>query len=255
MKMKKGIKRVLGSVVLTGGVVFYCLSGLASSPLPKVEINGVSVYSPISYSTREKTMVDVNAFFNVMKGRFDYNKEQSTIVYRGEAAAVKRSNGGLVADVKDLADLIDADNVKVRNNGSIYILVLPEGTIKLSQSYKTTGEHWANPAEDVLVYEDTEGQLDKHGQAIPVFKTIYGVYQGELIFLEQMIAQTYMEGPHAKSWTNLPGMRGLPSPSIVQTDIEFKPAGHHSYQASHYDFHQYFITDKEQQKIKGLDLP
>lgn len=59
--------------------------------------------------------------------------------------------------------------------------------------------------------------------------------------------KAFVEG---KSFTNLKGMKGVPSPAVVQTDIEFQPTGHAGFEIPHYDIHMYFITDKQQQAIK-----
>ena len=250
MKMKK----VLGSVVLAGVLGFSALSAFASSPAAKVEINGVSVYSPNSYKERKgKIMVDVDAFFNVMKTDYQYNQKKRTITYKDENIPVKKKAGGLVADFEDLANLIDAKSTKTKEDGTKYALVLPDGVDKLTESVPKMGEHWADLKKDVLVYGDNETHRDSDGQSVPVFKTIYGVHDGELVFIEQMIAQSYMEGENARSWLNLEGMRGLPSPSVVQTDIEFQQNGHEGYLIPHYDFHHYFISDEEQQAIGGME--
>ena len=88
MKMKK----VLGSVVLAGVLGFSALSAFASPPAPKVEINGVSVYSPISYKERKgKTMVDVDAFFHVMKTDYQYNQKKRTITYKDEIFQLRKN--------------------------------------------------------------------------------------------------------------------------------------------------------------------
>ena len=250
MKMKK----VLGSVVLAGVLGFSAVSAFASTPAPDVEINGVSVYSPISYKERKgKTMVDVDAFFDVMKTDYQYNHKKRTITYKDETIPVKKKSGGLVADFEDLANLIDAKSTKTKKDGTKYALVLPEDTTKITESVPAMGEHWMNPKKDILIYGENETHLDDKGQPVPVFKTIYGVHEGELVFIEQMIAQSYMEGEKARSWLNLEGMKGLPSPAIVQTDIEFQPHGHEGYLVPHYDFHHYFISDEEQQAIGGME--
>lgn len=254
MKLKKGIKRVVGLAAIIGGLTAYSFSGLATTASPTVEINGVSVYSTLSYSTKEKTMIDINAFFNVMKSDYHYDKAKLTISYEGETASVEKHNGGLLANINDLANIIDAAKLKVREDGSFYILVLPKGTVKLSESYKGMGEHWANPAEDIFMYKETEGRDDQAKNPVPESQTIYGVYDDELVFLKQIIAQTHLEGTEVKSWRNLPGMKGLPSPAIVQSDIEFYPEGHLNYDVPHYDFHHYFISNKKQHSIKGQDL-
>lgn len=37
-------------------------------------------------------------------------------------------------------------------------------------------------------------------------------------------------------------------------DAEFQPEVHANYEVPHYDFHHYFISEEEQQAIKGQDL-
>ena len=93
------------------------------------------------------------------------------------------------------------------------------------------GEHWANPQ---------AGDLPTG--------PIYGVYNGKLVFLEYMVAQEdFVKGiNHA----NVSGMKGVPSPAVVQMDIEFQPHGHEGFEVPHYDIHAYFITEEEQQAIK-----
>ena len=141
MKMKK----VLGSVVLAGVLGFSAVSAFASTPAPKVEINGVSVYSPISYKEKKgKTMVDVDAFFHVMEADYQYNDKKRTITYKDETIPVKKKSGGLVADFEELANLIDAKSTKTKDDGTKYALVLPEGTEKITESVPKMGEHWTN---------------------------------------------------------------------------------------------------------------
>ncbi|MBW5447666.1 hypothetical protein GE107_16545 [Cohnella sp. CFH 77786] len=112
----------------------------------------------------------------------------------------------------------------------VYVLVLPQGTIQLEPVVvPAMGEHWANPAD------------------LPT-GPIYGVYKDKLVFIEYMISQQdFKEG---KSFDNLQGMKGLPSPAIVQSDIGFMPEGHPGFEVPHYDLHYYFISDAEQQQIK-----
>lgn len=91
------------------------------------------------------------------------------------------------------------------------------------------GEHWANPVD------------------MPVCP-IYGVYKGKLVFLEYMISQD--DFAKGKNHQNLEGMKGLPMPSVVQTDVEYQSTGHPGFEIPHFDIHAYFISDKEQQDIK-----
>lgn len=204
---------------------------------PKVEINGVGVYSPISYADNGGTWVDVDAFFHVLKASYELDKQGKNLIFKNETIPVKKHKNGIVAEVKDLAEVIDATQIKEDKDGSVYLLVLPEGTVQISAAVPQMGEHWTNPQEDILIMENDD----------PVFKTIYGVYEGKLVFIEQMISQKYfVEG---KSFVNFAGMKGLPSPAIDHTNIEFIPTGHEGYTMPHYDIHHYFITPEEQAKI------
>ncbi|MGO4888044.1 hypothetical protein ACJ2A9_09825 [Anaerobacillus sp. MEB173] len=47
------------------------------------------------------------------------------------------------------------------------------------------------------------------------------------------------------------GMRGLPSPLINHTNIEFLPEGHEGFEVPHYDIHHYFVTPSERDAIEG----
>jgi hypothetical protein len=91
-------------------------------------------------------------------------------------------------------------------------------------------EHWPNPQ---------AGDL-------PV-GPIYGIYEGKLGFLEYMIAQDdFVTGVN---YVNLAGMKGVPSPAVVQMDIEFQAEGHEGFEVPHYDIHAYFISDEDQHSI------
>ncbi|MBD0379521.1 hypothetical protein ICC18_05290 [Paenibacillus sp. WST5] len=107
---------------------------------------------------------------------------------------------------------------------------MPKGTVQLEPVViPAMGEHWANPTD------------------LPS-GPIYGVYNDKLVFIEYMISQQdFQDG---KSFENLQGMKGLPSPPIVQSDIGFMPKGHPGFEIPHFDLHYYFISDEEQQLIK-----
>ncbi|MBW5446164.1 hypothetical protein GE107_08830 [Cohnella sp. CFH 77786] len=131
-----------------------------------------------------------------------------------------------------MADAVHAQNVSWdKAKQEAYVLALPEGSIKISGVVPAMGEHWANPQ---------AGDLPTG--------PIYGVYEGKLVFLEYMIAQDDFE--KGVNHVNLPGMKGVPSPAVVQMDVEFQAHGHEGFEVPHYDIHAYFISDEEQQKIK-----
>ena len=151
------MKKVLGSVVLAGVLGFSAVSAFASTLAPKVEINGVSVYSSISYKEKKgKTMVDVDAFFHVMEADYQYNDKKRTITYKDETIPVKKKSGELVADFEELANLFDAKSTKTKDDGTKYALVLPEGTNKITESVPKMGEHWTNLETDILLYGPDE---------------------------------------------------------------------------------------------------
>jgi hypothetical protein len=110
--------------------------------------------------------------------------------------------------IQDLAAAVGAQKISW-DAGMLeaYVLVLPEGSIKLTPVVPAMGEHWAKP------------------QDMPI-------------------------GPKGSSHTNLGGMKGVPSPSVVQSDIEFQQHGHEGFEIPHYDIHAYFITDEQQQQVK-----
>lgn len=239
-KVGKMTTWLLAGVFLMFVLLFSFAAVYAKQDGPKVEINGVGVYSPISYAQKGEIWVDVDAFFHVLKSSYKLDDQGNNLTFKDETIPVKNHKDGIVAEVKDLAEVIDATQLTEEQDGSIYVLVLPNGTVQITPVIPQMGEHWTNPEEDILIMENND----------PVFKTIYGVYEGKLVFIEQMISQKYLvEG---KSFVNFAGMKGLPSPSIDHTNIEFIPTGHEGYTMPHYDIHHYFITPEEQEKI-GLD--
>ncbi len=240
LRRGKILKGLLGSLFLSAVLLFSFSAAFAKQESPKVEINGVGVYSSVSYTKNGETWVDVDAFFHVLKASYQLDKEGKQLTYKNETIAVKNNRDGLVAKVEDLVEVIDATQMNKYQDGSIYILALPKGTIPITPVIPQMGEHWINPQEDILVMENDD----------PVYKTIYGVYKGKLVFIEQMISQKYFKV--GKSFVNFAGMKGLPSPAIDHTNIEFIAEGHEGYTMPHYDIHHYFITAEEQAEI-GMD--
>jgi len=230
---KKFLIGIFSIVVL----LFSFTGAYAKQGVSKIEINGVGVYSPISYAKDGKTWVDVDAFFHVLKSSYNLDEKGKNLIFKNKKIPVNNYKNGIVAEVNDLAKVIDATQVKKSKDGSIYFLVLPKGTVQITPVVPQMGEHWTNPQEDILIMENDD----------PVYKTIYGVYNGKLVFIEQMISQKYfIEG---KSFVNFAGMKGLPSPAIDHSNIEFVSSGHEGYTMPHYDIHHYFITPEEQEKI------
>ncbi|MCD9024747.1 hypothetical protein [Cohnella silvisoli] len=199
-----------------------------------VLINGVPVQSKANHNRNGKVYVSVEAFATVLEQKVSYNSKHTQAVLNGKTIANLLSNKGeATAWVKDLADAIGAQMVTWDpQKMELYVLALPKGTIPLDPAVvPAMGAHWANP---------------QAGDA--PMGPIYGVYKGKLVFIEYMIAQEdFVQG---KSHINLGGTKGMPMPRIEQTDIEFQPDGHPGFEVPHYDIHNYFVTDEEQQLIK-----
>lgn len=199
-----------------------------------VLINGVPVQSKANHSRNGKIYVSVDAFATVLEQDVTYNSKHTEAVLNGKTIAKLISNNGeATAWVKDLADAIGAQMVTWDpQKMELYVLALPKGTIPLDPAIvPAMGAHWANP---------------QVGDA--PMGPIYGVYKGKLVFIEYMIAQEdFVQG---ESHVNLGGMKGMPMPRIEQTDVEFQPKGHPGFEVPHYDIHNYFVTEEEQQLIK-----
>ncbi|WP_438447312.1 hypothetical protein [Gorillibacterium sp. sgz5001074] len=205
----------------------------ADGPLT-VLINGVPVQSPANHvNTDGKTYVSVQAFAAIAGVEAEFGDGGRTAAVGGVLLAdLERTGGVLTAWVRDLAKAIGAQSVTWDEAASeAYVLYLPKGSIQLDQiPVPKMGEHWANPQ---------AGDMPTG--------PIYGVYKGKLVFLEYMIDQKdFIDG---KNHVNLAGMKQVPMPSVVQTDIEFQPKGHPGMEIPHYDIHLYFISDEEQQAI------
>ncbi|HZG87808.1 hypothetical protein [Paenibacillus sp.] len=200
-----------------------------------VLVNGVPVQSAANHiGTDGKAYVSVQAFAELFGEEAAVSADRKTLSLRGkQIGAIRVVQGEPTARVRDLADAIGAQQIAWDADArEAYVLALPKGTIQLDpEVVPAMGEHWANPE---------AGDL-------PI-GPIYGVYKGKLVFLEYMIAQDdFVTG---KNHVNLEGMKGVPMPPIVQTDIEFQPEGHPGFEIPHYDLHFYFIADEEQQAIR-----
>ncbi|SEC29406.1 hypothetical protein [Paenibacillus sp. GP183] len=70
---------------------------------------------------------------------------------------------------------------------------------------------------------------------------------GKLVFLEYMIAQDdFVKGVNH---VNLGGMKGVPSPAVVQLDVEFQPHGHSGFEVPRYSRVFYFRRRAAEYKI------
>lgn len=198
-----------------------------------VLVNGVKVVSSANHLNGSKTYVSVKAFAELFNLSFTKDTKSNAIVFNEKTISDLRvKNGETTAWIRDLANAVNAQQVSwSKENQEVYVLVLPAGTIQISESVPAMGEHWSNPQ---------AGDLP--------LGPIYGVHEGRLVFLEYMVAQDDFE--KGINHVNIAGMKGVPSPPVVQMDIEFQSQGHEGFEVPHYDIHAYFISEDEQQNIK-----
>ena len=195
-----------------------------------VVVNGVEVKSEANHFHQSQTYVSVEAFANLFGKSFELSDNNQSVTFNGKEIQVRMAHGEPTAWIRDLSAAVNATKVSWNpQTQEAYVLVLPEGTIQLEPfPVPAMGEHWANPAE------------------MPI-GPIYGVFQDKLIFIEYMIPHDdFINGV---SHVNLDGMKGVPSPAVVQTDVEYQPVGHPGFEIPHFDIHAYFISDEEQHKI------
>ncbi|MFC5406060.1 hypothetical protein [Cohnella soli] len=234
MKKSTLLLTMLVCSTLIGG----SLSASAHSVAPKaaelsVLVNGVPVQSSDNHTWNGKTYVSVAQFAKLFNKTAIVGKDNKSVTFNGKTISnVRLHEGTMTAWIRDLADAVHAQAVTVdATKNEVYVLALPEGTVQITPLVPAMGEHWSNPQ---------AGDLPTG--------PIYGVYKGKLVFLEYMVAQEdFVAG---KNHVNVPGMKGYPSPSVVQFDLEFQEHGHEGFEVPHYDIHAYFISDEEQQKIK-----
>ncbi len=199
-----------------------------------VVVNGVKAESAADHTTADgKRYVSIRAFAELFDRSFALKGGNREAVFNERTVPnVRMIQGEPTAWIRDLAAAVGAQQVTYdAERNEIYVLALPEGSIQVSETVPAMGEHWGNPQ---------AGDL-------PV-GPFYGVHEGKLVFLEYMIDwKDFQEG---KNHVNLKGMKGVPSPEVVQVDVEFQPAGHPGFETPHYDIHLYFISDSEQQQIQ-----
>ncbi|WP_219640463.1 hypothetical protein [Cohnella sp. CFH 77786] len=196
-----------------------------------VLVNGVRLNSGANHFASGKLFVSLDAFAYLFGKDAAVAADNRTAVFNGVTLKeIRLYKGEPTAPIRDLAAAIGAQQVSWNEeNQEAYVLALPAGSIQLTPVVPAMGEHWGNL------------------QDLPT-GPIYGVYEGKLVFIEYMIAQEdFIKGT---SHVNLSGMKGVPSPAVIQTDIEFQEHGHEGFEIPHYDIHAYFITDEEQQQIK-----
>ncbi|MFC5468286.1 hypothetical protein ACFPPD_06100, partial [Cohnella suwonensis] len=221
--MKKTIAMALGLfILLSANVSAHGVTMAAATEKSAgltVQVNGVEVVSAANHQSKDgKAYVSVKAFADLFDKTYSVNKERQTAEFNGKTIATRVKSGEPTAWVRDLANAVGAQNVSWdKAKQEIYVLALPEGSVKISEVVPAMGEHWANPQ---------AGEL-------PI-GPIYGVYNGKLVFLEYMIAQDdFVKG---NSHANLSGMKGVPAPAVVQMDVEFQATGHEGFEGKRQTF-------------------
>lgn len=196
-------------------------------------VNGVEVQSTANHMWKGKIYVSVSQFAKLFDKDATISADHKSVQFNGSTITDVRLQGGeMTAWIRKLADAVEAQNISWdASSNEAYVLALPKGSVQITPVVPAMGEHWSNPE---------AGDLPTG--------PIYGVYKGKLVFLEYMVAQEDFKA--GKNHVNLAGMKGVPSPAVVQFDLEFQEHGHEGFEVPHYDIHAYFITEEEQQKIK-----
>ncbi|WP_202916282.1 hypothetical protein [Paenibacillus mesophilus] len=233
--MNKNIMMLLLVICFTliGGSTVGAHSDHAKPQDLSVLVNGVQVQSGANHIWEGKIYASVAQFAELFDLNATVGKDYQSVEFNGKTITdIRRHEGEMTAWVRELADAVHAQSVTWDSTeNEVYVLALPKGTVQITPVVPAMGEHWSNPQ---------AGDL-------PI-GPIYGVYNGRLVFLEYMIAQE--DFTKGKNHANLAGMKGVPSPAVVQIDVEFQATGHEGFEVPHYDIHAYFISEEEQQKIK-----
>lgn len=221
------------SVCILAAMLFGAIA-FADTPTPKVQINGVTVYSDANHVAKDRIKVDVDAFFEVLGQDYAVNTAKNRLTVNGKSIYATVHKGKVVADLIKLSGVINATKLTHFEEENLhYVLVLPPGVIQLSPVVPKMGEHWANPGD------------------LPV-GPVYGVYNGKLVFTELLLSHELLN--KGENVVDIQAMKGLPSPPVLHTDVEFVKNGHEAYPVSHYMIHNYFITPEEQNAI-GTEQP
>ncbi|MDC3418327.1 S-layer homology domain-containing protein [Aquibacillus salsiterrae] len=229
--MKNGWKVAIGSagisLALMAGPI--TISASDSNENVHVNLNGIEVNSNANQIIDDIVFTDVKAYTTLLSESYQWDPDQKTVTVRGKNIEAVVKDDVVLASVQELANATGAEKVIWdEDNLTTNVLDLPEGAVQITPSVPGMGEHWANP------------------NNMPV-GPIYGVNNGKLIFIEQMLKQE--DFASGKSFENIPGMQGLPSLSVDHTDIEFQPNGHEGLEDAHYDLHNYFVSHEEHQNI------
>lgn len=234
MKNKIVITGVLAAVF---SMIMVFPSFAAAPPVKEdilIQINGVEVKGDANHWTPGKLYVDAVAYSEVLGVDYTYDDANQTFTVNEKSLDVKVYNGKPAVHIRAIAEATGAENVdwdQTADTWTLYVLDLPEGAINLEGAQDVyangvpgMGQHWGLPGE------------------LPL-GPIYGVEKGKLVFIEQMISQE--DFVNGVSYTNIPGMKGLPSQPIEHSDIEFVPQGHPGFEVPHFDIHHYFVTHEE----------
>ena len=202
-----------------------------------VQINGVDIKGTATHWVPGKVWVDAMAYAETLG--LDYEVVDQQFVINGKSLDMKEYNGKPTVHIRAIAEATGAENVDWDfSSGLAYVLDLPDGSIALegtndfyAPGVPGMGQHWGMPNE-----------LPRG--------PIYGVEQGKLVFIEQMIAQE--DFVNGVNHIDIPGMKGLPSPPVQHTDIEYLDAGHPGFETPHFDIHHYFVTHEEHLKFSPV---
>ncbi|MCP8971078.1 hypothetical protein [Ectobacillus ponti] len=233
-KWKTAAMGALGLGV-AGSIMMYGAQGKAAIDSPasasqkpnyvNVEVNGVKVDSAANSKINGVVYVDAKKYADLLHASFSYSDQKGAYVLENQTLETKVINGVQTAKLDDIVKILGKDKLGVqklsytKGTNTEYILALPKGVIQITPMVAGMGEHWADPADM------------PHGP-------IYGVIDDKLVFVEQMIEQSaFVNGT---TINNIPGMKGLPSPSVNHTDIQFEEYGHTGFETPHYDIHHYF---------------
>lgn len=205
-----------------------------------VQINGVDIKGAATHWVPGKVWVDAIAYAETLGVDYEFNRNKNEFVIKDKSLEVKMYKGQPTVHIRAIAEATGAENVDWDySSGLAYVLDLPDGSIALEGTTDVyapgvpgMGQHWGLPTE------------------LPT-GPIFGVEQGRLVFIEQMISQEdFLNGVNH---INIPGMKGLPSPAVEHTDIEYLEAGHPGFDVAHFDIHHYFVTHEEHLKFSPVD--
>lgn len=217
----------MGKIIASSLLAASLLSGVAAAESSKeevhVKVNGVEITD--SYKSAGISWTNVSQFSKLTNVNYEIDGDTATV--NGTVVNAVYKDGTAYAKVKDLAHAAQVNNLKwTQEKNEAYALKLPTGVIG-TPVVPAMGEHWMNP-------NKPEGP-------------IYGVNNGELIFLEYMIPMDVFNKGENRQYE---GMQGLAMPAVQHTDVDIQPHGHPGMEVPHYDFHMYFVTHDEHMAIK-----